>query len=71
MEEYIRAVCEDKEKVIKLSNKELRKYKIAFYSLNLKMWELDVLWNFIWNDISLDEVYEIFKIGGSNGKIRN
>ena len=55
-------VCKNKESVIKLSNENLKKYKTDFYSQPLKKWQLDLLWEYIWSDISLKEIKKIFKM---------
>lgn len=55
-------ICQKKENMIKLSRKELKEYKIAFYSQKYKVWQLDLLWEYIWGDITFEEVKKIFKM---------
>lgn len=55
-------ICQKKENMVKLSRKELKEYKTAFYSQKYRVWQLDLLWEYIWGDISLKEVKRIFKI---------
>ena len=56
-------ICQKKENVLKLSRKELKEYKTNFYSQKYKEWQLDLLWEYIWGDISLKEIKKIFRIG--------
>ena len=62
IKEELALVCKNKESVVKLSIENLRKYKTNFYSQPLKIWQLDLLWEYIWGDISLKEIKKIFKI---------
>lgn len=62
LKEYLGIICVERDFVIKLSNENLRKYKTNFYSQPFKIWQLDLLWEYIWSDISLKEIKEIFKI---------
>lgn len=55
-------ICQKKENMVKLSRKELKEYKTTFYSQKYRVWQLDLLWEYIWGDISLEEVKRIFKI---------
>jgi hypothetical protein len=59
----VSAVCKEKENVIKLNNETLKKYKNNFYSQNYKAWKLDLFWEYIWDDISLEEIKKILKLG--------
>ena len=63
LKEYLGVVCVERDFVIKLSNENLRKYKTNFYSQPFKNWQLDLLWEYIWGDISLKEIKKIFRIG--------
>ena len=55
-------ICQKKENMVKLSRKELKEYKIAFYSQKYREWQLDLLWEYIWGDISFEEIKNIFKL---------
>lgn len=55
-------ICQKKENMVKLSRKELKEYKTTFYSQKYRVWQLDLLREYIWGDISLEEVKRIFKI---------
>ena len=55
-------VCQNKENVIKLNSETLKEYKIEFYSQYFPTWKLDLLREYIWGDISFEEVKRIFKI---------
>ena len=63
IKEELALVCKNKESVVKLSIENLRKYKTNFYSQPFKNWQLDLLWEYIWGDISLKEIKKIFRIG--------
>ena len=63
IKEELALVCKTKESVIKLSGENLKKYKTSFYSHAFKSWQLDLLWEYIWGDISLKEIKKIFRIG--------
>ena len=63
LKEYLGLICVERNFVVKLSNENLRKYKTDFYSQPFKIWQLDLLWEYIWGDISLKEIKKIFRIG--------
>ena len=62
LKEYLVLICIEKDFVEKLSIENLRKYKTNFYSQPFKIWQLDLLWEYIWGDISLKEIKKIFKL---------
>ena len=63
LKEYLGLICVERDFVVKLSNENLKKYKTNLYSHPFKTWQLDLLWEYIWGDISLKEIKKIFKIG--------
>lgn len=63
LKEYLGVVCVERDFVVKLSNENLKKYKAVFYSQPFEIWQLDLLWEYIWGDISLKEIKKIFRIG--------
>ena len=63
LKEYLGLICIERNFVVKLSNENLKKYKTDFYSQPFKTWQLDLLWEYIWGDISLKEIKKIFRIG--------
>ena len=63
LKEYLGLVCVERNFVVKLSNENLKKYKINFYSQPFKIWQLDLILEYIWGDISLKEIKKIFRIG--------
>ena len=63
LKEYLGLVCIERNFVVKLSIENLKKYKADFYSQPFKIWQLDLLWEYIWGDISLKEIKKIFRIG--------
>ena len=56
-------ICQNRINVLKLSRKELKEYKTTFYSQKYRVWQLDLLWEYIWGDISFEEIEKIFRIG--------
>lgn len=63
LKEYLGLICVERNFVVKLSNENLKKYKNNLYSQPFKIWQLDLLWEYIWGDISLKEIKKIFRIG--------
>lgn len=63
IKELAYVICQKRENVVKLSRKELKEYKTNFYSQKYRVWQLDLLWEYIWGDISLKEIKKIFRIG--------
>ena len=63
IKELAYVICQKRENVVKLSRKELKEYKTAFYSQKYRVWQLDLLWEYIWGDISFEEIEKIFRIG--------
>ena len=63
IKELAYVICQKKENVVKLSRKELKEYKTNFYSQKYRVWQLDLLWEYIWGDISFEEIKKIFRIG--------
>ena len=62
IKEELALVCKTKESVVKLSSETLKKYKTNFYSQPFKIWQLDLLWEYIWGDITFEEIKKIFKL---------
>ena len=62
LKEYLGLICVERNFVVKLSSENLKKYKNNLYSQPFKNWQLDLLWEYIWGDISLKEIKKIFKI---------
>ena len=63
LKEYLGLICVERNFVVKLSNENLKKYKTNLYPQPFKIWQLDLLWEYIWGDISLEEIKKIFRIG--------
>lgn len=53
-------ICEIKESMVKLKSSELRNIRKQFFELDFPEWRLQLLWEFIWDDKSYDEIYHIF-----------
>lgn len=47
--------------VVKLRGNDLHKFREMFYDLPFPEWRLDLLWEYIWDDKTYDEIYYIFK----------
>lgn len=62
LKEYLRGICIERDFVVKLYGENLKKYKTNFYSQPFKIWQLDLLWEYIWGDISFEEIKKIFKL---------
>ena len=62
IKEELTLVCKTKESVVKLSSENLKKYKIDSYSQPFQKWQLDLLREYIWGDISFEEIKKIFKL---------
>lgn len=62
LKEYLGLICVERNFVVKSSNENLKKYKTNLYSQPFKIWQLDLLWEYIWGDISLKEIKKIFKM---------
>lgn len=60
-------ICEIKEFVVKLNSKDLRSYKRTFYNqvffrnANFNQSMLDRMWEYIFDDISYEELKTIFE----------
>ena len=63
LKEYLGLICVERNFVVKLNREKLKEYKKDFYSQKYKEWQLDLLWEYIWGDISLKEIKKIFRIG--------
>ena len=53
-------ICEIKSFVLQLSMKDLRNYKIVFYSQKVPYWTLNIMWEFIWGDKDYETMQMIF-----------
>lgn len=60
---FVLLICQIRNYVVELNNENLKKYKTNFYSYPFKEWQLNLLWEYIWGDISLEEIKKILKIG--------
>lgn len=68
-------ICNLKQFIVKLQSEELANFKHLFYNLNFPEWQLNLIWELIWDDRSLIEVVLVFsgkkllKAGDVLGKI--
>ena len=53
-------ICEIKQSIVQLQLVELTQFKREFFKLNFPEWRLQLLWEYIWNDKSYNEIYYIF-----------
>lgn len=60
-EDLFLKILQIKDFVIKLKGKELRNFKLIFYNQKFSRWRLDMLWEFIWDDIDFEKLIEVFK----------
>lgn len=58
-------ICEIKQFVVKLRLEELINFKIVFYNQNFPQWRLDLLWEYIFDDRTYEEIEKVF----ANSKI--
>ncbi len=54
------SICEIKQNMVKLKLNELRAFKTEFFQLDFPEWRLQLLWEFLWDDKSYEEIYHIF-----------
>lgn len=54
-------ICEIKRFVLKLKGKHLREFKQQFYLQPFPEWRLDLMWEFIWDDIQYETMEYIFR----------
>lgn len=75
LDELFLTICVLQKSIVKLKLKELTNFKQTFYSLSFPTWQLNLLWELIWQDRSVIEVASIFinkkllKEGDTIGKI--
>ena len=62
LKEYLGSICEKKKNMIKSNNENLRTLKNEIYNQPLKEWQCDIIWEYIWGDITFEEVKKIFKM---------
>ena len=61
MKELFKDVCKIKRHVVKLDYDRLKKFKEKFYQKNIAKWQLDLIWEFFWDDIEYEEVKKILQ----------
>lgn len=54
-------ICLKKDIVVKLSSNEIKKLKQEIYKFDFKKWAIDILWEYLWNDIEYDRMLFIFR----------
>lgn len=54
-------ICLKKDIVVKLSGNEIKKLKQEIYKFDFKKWAIDILWEYLWNDIEYDRMLFIFR----------
>lgn len=75
LDELFLTICVLQKSIVKLKLEELTNFKRTFYSLSFPVWQLNLLWELIWQDRSAIEVASIFinkkllKEGDTIGKI--
>ena len=62
MEQYERfddlflSICNLKENMLKLNRESLTKFKCDFYCQKFPIWKLDLIWQYFWDDMELNEI---------------
>lgn len=73
--ELFLTICVLQKNIVELKSEELKNFKQTFYNLSFPDWQLNLLWELIWEDRSALEVASIFtnkkllKEGDTIGKI--
>lgn len=56
MKELFKSVCETKQYVLKLDYGALKEFKKIFYQKEIVKWQLDLIWEFFWDDREYEEI---------------
>lgn len=62
IKDYVGHICVEKKNIQLKRNKELEQYKKWFYSQPFKTWKLDIIWEYIWDDRTLEEITKILNL---------
>lgn len=62
IKDYVGYICVEKKNIQLKRGKELEQYKKWFYSQPFKTWKLDIIWEYIWNDRTLEEITRILNL---------
>lgn len=71
IEIFLQEVLQNRKNVLKLSRQELIELKRNFYKLPLSRFQLDVLWEVVWNDMTPIRAIKYLKIKGGNSMGKN
>lgn len=55
------AICENKENILKLDYIELKKFKKMYYEIDIPIWQLDIIWEYLFDYLRLQDLIHIFK----------
>lgn len=58
---FFYTTCENKQSIVQLPLKELRLYKRWFFNVDVPEWRLNLIWEYLWNYRTFDELVFIFK----------
>ena len=61
MRELFKDVCKLKSYVLQLNGDKLRVFKTEFYQKNIAKWQLDLVWEFFWDDKTYEEMQFILQ----------
>ena len=61
MRELFKDVCKIKHYVLQLNGDKLRVFKKSFYQKNIAKWQLDLVWEFFWDDRTYEEMQFILQ----------
>lgn len=54
-------ICTIKQNIVKLNREQLKQFKTVFFQTDFPEWRLNLIWEFIWDDKTYDEVVYVFK----------
>ena len=74
LDNYMLYICKIKKNIVKLDTEKLEEFKAEFYSnkYDFDKWKLNLLWEYIWDDKTIEEVNaSLRKRGNYEQKARN
>lgn len=74
LDDYMLHICKIKKNIVKLDTEKLEEFKKEFYSnkYSFDKWKLNLLWEYIWDDKTIEEVNaSLRKKGNYEQKARN
>lgn len=62
LRKFVEEICQTKKDMLELNNEELRIYKMSFYGYNYDIYELNTIWDYLWDYIPKQEMYRRLKL---------